>query len=223
MRTTHPSRMILSVLIIASVLMFAAIACTGATGPAGPAGPPGDPGLPGLPGSPGSPGEPGNPGEPGAPGERGAQGLPGLAGPPGPAGQPGRSGSDGADGSDGAPGPAGPPGPPGPAGADGDDGKDNAANVSIMDGNFAITGRVVFDASGTNITVIGGGFDANEAVLIQVGSAPAGNVNANAEGAFSLDITLNSGTYQVGHVTTLWAMGANGNTATSGLVISAEK
>ena len=219
MRTTHPSRMILSAFVIASVLMFAAIACTGPAGPQGDQGPPGNPGLPGLPGEPGNPGAPGNPGEPGPAGERGPQGLPGLAGPPGPAGQDGRTGSDGADGSDGA---AGPPGPPGPAGQDGSDGSDNSANITIMDNSFAITGRVVFDATGTSIMVIGGGFDANEDVLLRVGGQPAGNATANADGAFETTITLNSGTYQVGTVTTLWAIGPN-NTATSGLVISAEK
>ena len=220
MRTTHPSRMILSAFVIASVLMFAAIACTGPAGPQGDQGPPGNPGLPGLPGEPGNPGAPGNPGEPGPAGERGPQGLPGLAGPPGPAGKDGRTGSDGADGSDGA---AGPPGPPGPAGQDGSDGSDNSANITIMDNGFAITGRVVFNPAGTSLMVIGGGFDANESVLLRVGGQPAGNATANADGAFSQDITLNSGTYQIGTVTTLWAVGANGNVATSGLVISEKK
>ena len=92
-----------------------------------------------------------------------------------------------------------------------------------MDNEFAITGRVVFDASGTGVMVIGGGFDANESVLLRVGNQPAGSATANAEGAFSTDVTLNSGTYQVGTVTTLWAVGANGNMASSGLVISEAK
>ena len=223
MRTTQPSRLILSVLVIASVLMFAVVACTGAQGATGPAGPPGDPGLPGLPGNPGAPGEPGNPGEPGQDGAPGAKGVPGLAGPPGPAGPPGRAGRDGSSGSDGADGKDGAPGPPGAPGPAGADGSDNSANITIMDGSFAITGRVVFSATGTNIMVIGGGFDANESVLLRIGNTPAGSTTANAEGAFSADVTLNSGTYQIGHISTLWAVGANGNMATSGLVISEAK
>ena len=223
MRTTHPSRLILSVLVIASVLMFAVVACTGPTGPAGPAGPPGDPGLPGSPGNPGNAGLPGNPGEPGAPGEQGPQGLPGLAGPPGADGVAGRQGRDGADGPAGPAGPPGPPGPAGPAGADGASGADNSANISIMDNGFAITARVVFNASGTGVNVIGGGFDPGETVLFTIGGTPQGNATANADGAFSADLTLNSGTYQIGFVGTLRAAGSNGNVATSGLLISEAK
>ena len=92
-----------------------------------------------------------------------------------------------------------------------------------MDGGFAITSRVVFDASGTRIMVIGGGFDAGESVLFTIGGQPQGNATANSDGAFSADITLNSGTYQVGFIGTLRAAGSNGNVATSGLVVSAEK
>lgn len=205
MRTTHPSRLILSVIVIASLMMLAVVACTGEQGDPGPPGPQGDPGLPGLPGNPGNPGAPGNPGEPGPAGADGAQGLPGLAGPPGPAGR------------------AGDPGPPGPPGRAGSDGADNSANITIIDPANHLTSRVVWDAAGTTIRIIGAGFDANESVLLTVGGRSVGSATANADGAFSQTVTLNSGTYRVGHITSITATGANGNIANSGLVISETK
>ena len=92
-----------------------------------------------------------------------------------------------------------------------------------MDNGFAITARVVFNASGTGVNVIGGGFDPGETVLFTIGGTPQGNATANADGAFSADLTLNSGTYQIGFVGTLRAAGSNGNVATSGLLISEAK
>ncbi len=232
------NRLFALVLIIASVLLVAGIACTGEDGARGSAGPKGDPGLPGEPGAPGAPGAPGEPGAPGAPGEpgkpglQGEQGIPGLAGPPGPQGKVGRTGEvgpqgpQGETGSTGPAGPAGAAGPPGPPGAPGIPGADNSANIVIEDTSFAITTRVVWNEAGTTVSIYGSGFAANESVVLTIPGEvdnQIGNAIVNAHEAFATEVTLDANDYPVGTVLSIVATGDAGNAATTPLVIAAEK
>ncbi len=235
MTISLPNRLFALVLIIASVLLVAGIACSGEDGSRGSAGPKGDPGAPGQPGAPGAPGEPGAPGAPGAPGKAGLQGstgIPGLAGPPGPQGKAGRAGADGAPGSqgsagaNGSAGAAGAAGPPGPPGAPGIPGADNSANVEVEDASFAITSRAVWNEAGTTVNVYGSGFGANETVALTIPGevdAVIGSAIANVHQAFSAVITLDAGDYPIGTVVSIVATGDAGSAATTALVISESK
>ena len=130
--------------------------------------------LVGCQGDPGAPGLPGNPGNPGAPGSAGPQGEPGLPGLPGNPGAPGA------------------PGPQGPAGAPGADAP------AIPKASLSASSSYV--GIGDELTVTGGGFEAGEAVIIQllvdenlsviVGGGRGAQVAANGAGAF--EVTFSS-------------------------------
>jgi hypothetical protein len=123
---------------------------------------------------------------------------------------PGESGSDGDPG---------PPGAPGPAGADG---ADNFANIEVLDGVYSVS-KIVYDAAGTSVLVIGSGFSAGEAVSLTVSGADAddtiGSATANDSGAFAADVTLDSGKYAIGDVKSLVATGDHGSKASTALVV----
>ena len=155
--------------------LIAAVACSGdpgAQGPPGAAGAPGAPGAPGEPGAPGSAGQSGAPGDPGNPGSAGPQGPSGVPGPPGP------------------PGVSGPAGPQGPGGSGGGGG----GGLIVHDTTSNVAGAVEFNATGTSIDIIGGGFGAGERVSVT--ARPRGGILlladavANDPGAFLITIEL---------------------------------
>ena len=111
-------------------------------------------------------------------GPQGPQGAPGAAGIQGDAGPQGPSGAQGPAGSQGPQGEAGVkgnPGNPGPAGADGQDGGSGASIVS--------------GTAGTSVTISGGGYAAGETVSIQANGVEITTATANANGAFSVEIS----------------------------------
>ena len=149
----------------------------------------GDPGSQGPPGAPGQPGAAGNPGAPGSPGEPGSTGPAGEDGGSGPSGAKGDSGPAGERGEIGLKGPAGGKGATGAAGSPG-------AAVVIHDSAGNTAGVVELRAGTTSIDVIGGGFDAGDAISIELNGAAldAGAVTANDGGAFAaLGVALPSG------------------------------
>ena len=164
--------------------------------------------LVGCQGDPGSPGLPGNPGNPGAPGSAGPQGEPGLPGLPGNPGAPGA------------------PGPQGPAGAPGADAQ--AIPKASLSASSSSVGM------GDELTVTGGGFEAGEAVIIQlhvdenlsviVGGGRGAQVAANGAGAFEVTFASISEDSNVisraGGAATLEATGGLGSVASTAIVIS---
>ncbi len=158
-------------------------------------------------GAPGAPGLPGNPGNPGAAGPQGEPGEPGLPGLPGNPGAPGA------------------PGPQGPAGADGAD-----APVIPKASLSASSSAVAMDGE---LTVTGGGFEAGEAVVIQlvideslsviIGGGRGAQVAANGAGAFEVSFSSISEDGDViaraGGAATLEAQGGSGSVASTPIVI----
>ena len=76
---------------------------------------------------------------------------------------------------------------------------------------------------GTPVDIVGAGFRSGEAVSLTVSGATVddsiGSANANSSGAFSVRVTLDSGTYTAGSVNSLVATGDAGSKATTSLVI----
>tara|TARA_Y100000758_G_scaffold245893_1_gene181898 strand:- start:1532 stop:2398 length:867 start_codon:yes stop_codon:yes gene_type:complete len=167
-------------------------------------------------GAPGAPGLPGNPGNPGAAGPQGAPGEPGVPGEPGEPGLPGLPGNPGAPGA---------PGPQGPAGVDGADAPAiPKASLSASSSSVTMDG---------GLTVTGGGFEAGEAVVIQlvvdeslsviVGGGRGAQVAANGAGAFEVTFSSLSEDSDVvsraSGAVTLEAQGGSGSVASIPVVI----
>ena len=150
----------------------------------------------GEPGLPGLPGNPGNPGPQGPQGDPGEPGLPGLPGEPGNPGKPGLQG---------------PQGPQGPAGADA-----VSPEAALMISKGMLTTDEGFSVSGS-------GFQANEAILLNVGDKIIGGGagaqgQANGTGAFyiefaSMGVSVNAGP------NTVRAQGGEGSAATVPVMI----
>ena len=198
------ARATVPLMLLTAVVLVAFAACAGDPGAQGPAGPQGQPGGAGNPGASGNPGAPGSTG-PG--GEDGAQGSQGPQGDSGPAGDRGAIGLQGAAGATGDPGLAG------------ESGVSAAVIVHDSAGNAA--GVVELRSGTTSIDVIGGGFDAGDAISIELDGAAlnAGAVTANGGGAFAaLGVSLPSG-LSAGDVATVKVTGSGGTVGWGTLLI----
>ena len=195
--------------------LMAAIACQGDRGPAGPAGSDGSAGsqgAAGTDGTDGADGREGSKGSPGSSGGAGAAGSDGEAGEPGKAGKAGKAGAAGSDGSAGA------------AGAAGADGTTQIAGIVVFDASGPSTGAAEITSGSASITVIGGGFAANEGISI---SATVGGSNfllgdavANSNGAFTVTADVETGDgFTAGGIFTITATGDEGNRGASAFMV----
>ena len=192
--------------------LMAAIACQGDQGQAGPVG---------------SVGSAGPAGADGADGSDGADGKDGSKGSPGAAGSAGAAGADGEDGAAGAAGARGATGSAGSAGSDGSDGSDGTtqiAGIVVFDASGPSTGAAEITAGSASITVIGGGFAANESISISamVGGSDflLGDAVANSNGAFTVTADVEAGDgFSAGGIFTITATGDEGNRGASAFMV----
>jgi hypothetical protein len=195
--------------------LMAAIACQGDQGQAGPVG------------SVGSAGPAGADGADGADGSDGADGKDGSKGSPGSAGSAGAAGADGEDGAAGAAGAAGARGATGSSGSNGSDGADGTtqiAGIVVFDASGPSTGAAEITAGSASITVIGGGFAANESISISamVGGSDflLGDAVANSNGAFTVTADVEAGDgFSAGGIFTITATGDDGNRGASAFMV----
>lgn len=195
MTFTLRSKMKPLVLILASVSIFALVACSGD---------PGDAGVPGAAGQPGRLGQAGVAGDDGADGVNGIPGIPGSPGGQGPQGPQGNSGAQGPAGADGATGPAG----------------SISAVLTVTDSGTGNVGVVDLSSRGTKVDVTGAGFAAGENVNISIEGVTRVIATANSGGAFAaLGITLPASLSE-GDVVTFRGDGNAGTTGWGVLLIT---
>ena len=178
----------MGLVLLATLMILTAGACTGSQGPEGP------PGFPGPAGPVGPQGAEGQPGQHGAPAQHGAQGADGLPGPQGPAGS------------------TGPAGPQGPAGRDGVDGAIVTTGVTftvmppVMKWERSRDEGAWFVGSGLepgqwfDIDINAGG-ESVRTILFADPQGPALR-QANDTGAFALGLPIDSrdGRFLSGHI-----------------------
>ena len=150
-------------------------------------------GEPGLPGLSGNPGNPGKPGPQGPPGE---PGLPGLPGAPGEPGKPGLQGHQG------------------PQGEPGADAVSPQADLTVTETSLTVD---------DGFWVFGSGFQANEAVLLQIGDKIIGGGagaqgQANANGTFAIEFASMGVSVDAG-VNSISATGGGGSAATVAVMV----
>jgi len=157
-------------------------------------------------------------GDAGPAGERGpagAAGAAGLAGSAGPAGGPGPAGPVGPPGAPGAPGPEGPAGPAGTA--------VYVGGVHIFDTTSNVNGSVEQKSAGTQIDILGYGFEDDESVSITARpngfDVLLGSATANVAGAFHITVNLPASFTLERAPFTVYASGDGGTMAIGGFIL----
>ncbi len=192
--------------------LMAAIACQGDQGQAGPVGSVGSAGPAGADGADGSDGADGKDGSKGSPGSAGSAGAAGADGEDGAAGAAGARGATGSNGSNGS------------NGSDGADGTTQIAGIVVFDASGPSTGAAEITSGSASITVIGGGFAANESISISamVGGSDflLGDAVANSNGAFTVTADVEAGDgFSAGGIFTITATGDDGNRGASAFMV----